>query len=254
MNTLESSAYRFSLSLKDFDLTARTNHHTVKMTPALQMNGTYEGSLNGRFEGLLQGELAATPAQFDRLFIQDTVIKNEGLHTGAIVPAQRLDYATNEIVSSFANLHQPASYHHGMYGGDELVSVAQRLVFDEAISYRHSSINWMGLLSHVVNFADRNIDGGDPTAVVNRETLRTILQNGLRASLGDPDALDFFDDSDNKLYCAEFICLALNTPLFPFNLKGFSTLLEGDNTTAAAILKHQQRYTNNRISILLHWV
>ncbi len=224
---------------------------------ATKLKGTYDGALKGRFDGTLQGQFKST-LQFDNYFIQDTVIKNGGLHTGAIVPALKTpSYETGETaaIETFASFNQPAGYHNGSYGGDGLVSVAQRLVFDEIITpeeatgYRHSIINWMGLLSHVVKFADRNIDGGDPTTVVDTATLKTILQNGIRASLGDPDALTFFDNSDNKLYCAEFIYIALNTPLFPFNQLGLTALFEGDSVPAKAVLAHQARYANKQFDI-----
>jgi hypothetical protein len=222
--------------------------------PSLKLKGTYDGSLKGRFEGTLQGQMTQN-IWFDRLFIQDTVIKNEGLHAAAIMPARRMNYETNELIDTFASFNQPASYHSGVYGGSGLVSVAQRLVFDEVITpaeatgYRHSIINWLGLLSHVVQFADRNIDGGDPTTVVDKASLKTILQNGLRASLGYPEALAFFDDSNNRLYCAEFIYIGLNTPLFPFNQAGLTALLDGDSATATAILGHQTRYANGQFDV-----
>ncbi len=219
-----------------------------------QLKGTYDGTLQGRFEGTLQGQLKST-GQFDNFFIQDTVIKNGGLHTGAMVPSRKTNYETGEIIDTFASFNQPAGYHNGVYGGDSLVSVAQRLVFDEAITpeeatgYRYTMINWMALLSHVVKFSDRNIDGGDPTTVIDVSTLKTILQNGVRASLGDPDALTFFDDSNNKIYCAEFIYIALNTPLFPFNQLGLTELLDGDGAAAKAVLGHQTRYSNAQFNI-----
>jgi hypothetical protein len=219
-----------------------------------KLKGTYDGTLQGRFDGTLQGQLKST-TQFENFFIQDTVIKNGGLHTGAIVPARKQNYETGEIIDAFASFNQPAGYHSGVYGGDSLVSVAQRLVFDEVITpeeargYKQTIINWMGLLSHVAKFADRNIDGGDPTTVVDVATLKTILQNGVRASLGDPDALTFFDDSNNKIYCAEFIYIALNTPLFPFNQSGLTELLDGDSAAAKAVLGHQTRYANAQFNI-----
>jgi hypothetical protein len=247
----ESLSGEFSGQL---ELVSQYDADTMESRPALKLKGNYDGTLKGRFDGTLQGQMAASIA-FDRFFIQDSVIKNEGLHAAAIVPSRRMNYETNELIEGFATFNQPASYHGGVYGGNGLVSVAQRLVFDEVITpeeatgYRHSIINWLGLLSHVVQFADRNIDGGDPTTVIDKATLKTILQNGLRASLGYPEALAFFDDSNNKLYCAEFIYIGLNTPLFPFNEVGLTALLDGDSATATAVLGHQTRYANAQFDI-----
>ena len=236
------------------DLMSDYDAQTGESRPALQMKGSCKGSLSGRFDGAMQGKLESA-TQFDHLLVQDTIVKNEGFHATAIVPARRMNYAIDEVAETFASFNQPAGYHEGVYGGEGLIAVAQRLVFDPAITpeeatgYRHTMIAWMGLLSHVVNFADRNIDGGDPTAVVDLATLKTILSNGVRASLGDPDALSFFDESDNKLYCAEFIYIALNTPLFPFNLSGLTALLDGDAHAATAILKHQERYAAAQFNV-----
>jgi hypothetical protein len=221
-----------------------------------KLKGTYEGTLQCWFEGTLQGQLKSTVVFEDEL-LKGTVIKNGGRHSCAMVPALKPPYyeadATMAKIETFACLEKSRDSTSGGYSGG--IAIAQRLVFDEVITpaeatgYRHTMINWMGLLSHVVKFADRNIDGGDPTTVVDKATLKTILQNCVRASLGDPEALAFFDNSDNKLYCAEFVYIALNTPLFPFHQPGLTALLDGDSNAAKAILGNRARYNNNQLNM-----
>lgn len=222
-----------------------------------KLKGTYEGTLQCRFDGTLQGQLKSTVAFEDEL-IKGTVIKNGGYHSCAIVPAIKPYYdETSETaeIETFACFEKSRGSTSGGYIGDSSIAIAQRLVFDEVITpaeatgYRHTMINWMGLLSHVVKFADRDINGGDPTTVVDKATLKTILQNCVRASLGDPEALTFFDNSDNKLYCAEFVYIALNTPLFPFHQAGLTALLDGDSNAAKAILGNRERYSDDQFNI-----
>lgn len=226
-------------------------------TLGTKLKGTYEGTLQCRFDGTLQGQLES-PVAFEVELLKGTVIKNGSYHSCAIVPAARSSFnGTGEStdIETFAILEKSRDSTTGLYSGEHAIAIAQRLVFDEVITpaeatgYRHTMINWMGLLSHVVKFADRDINGGDPTTVVDKVTLKTILQNCVRASLGDPDAQTFFDNSDNKLYCAEFVYIALNTPLFPFHQAGLTALLEGDSNAAKAILGNRARYSDDQVNI-----
>lgn len=185
---------------------------------------------------------------------QESFIKNEAHHVGAIVPATRFDGEGN-LMQSFAFHNEPSSYHKGMYGDDGFVAVAQRLVFpefvtsDQARGYVNSVICWMGLLNPFVQFPQK-YSGGDPTRVSDRPTLREFLQNGLRACLGDDAAVRFFKDPTNRTYCGEFIYIALNTMLHPFNMPGLTALLDGDGDKAQQILDIQARHNSRQSTIL----
>ncbi|XGV99918.1 MAG: hypothetical protein ACAF41_13420 [Leptolyngbya sp. BL-A-14] len=171
---------------------------------------------------------------------QEAFIKNEGHHAGAVVPAQRLD-GSGQLINSFGTFNEPNDYHRGMYGKDGYVAVAQRLVFPafvtpaQARGYTNSIINWMALLNPFAQFP-KDYNGGDPTRVSDRTTLKEFLKNGLLACVGDPRALTFFSDPANKTYCAEFMFINLNTPLYPFNLKTITALLDGDSFKAKQVM------------------
>lgn len=171
---------------------------------------------------------------------KEAFIKNEGHHTGAIVPARRKDSSGNRV-ASYGTMNSPSDYHQGLYGKEGFLSVAQRLAFSSGVTpaqakgYTDSIICWMGLLNAFARFPS-DYNGGDPTRVNDRATLREFLKNGLLASLGDARALAFFQNPVNKTYCAEFIYISLNTPVHPFNLKGLTALLDGDAAKAKQVL------------------
>lgn len=185
---------------------------------------------------------------------QEAFIKNEGHHAGAIVPTQRAAQA-GQTIDSFGTFNEPNDYHRGMYGKDGYVAVAQRLVFPsfvtpaQARGYTNSIINWMALLNPFAQFP-KDYNGGDPTRVSDRATLREFLKNGLLACVGDPRALSFFNDPANKTYCAEFIYISLNTPVYPFNLKTITNLLDGDSFKAKQVM-HLKELQNSKQANLL---
>lgn len=166
-------------------------------------------------------------------------IKNEGHHSGAIVPAMRSQ--NGQLTPSFGTFNEPDDYHRGMYGKDGFVAVAQRLVFPDFVTptqargYTDTIINWMALLNPFIEFPF-NYNGGDPVGIVDRPTLKQFLKNGLLACLGDAQAIAFFKKPENMCYCAEFMFVGLNTPVFPFNRAGLTRVLDGDADKAAQIL------------------
>lgn len=172
------------------------------------------------------------------LFIEG-FIKNEGHHAGAIVPAVRLGQGRS--VQSFATFNEPDDYHRGLYGKDGYVAVAQRLVFPEFVTtqqargYTDTMINWMAMLNPFAQFPS-SYNGGDPVRIADRPSLKEFLKNILLASLGDSTALAFFKKVENMTYCAEYVYVCLNTPIYPFNLKGLTQVLDGDATKASQIL------------------
>ncbi|HHP7244333.1 MAG TPA: peptidoglycan-binding domain-containing protein [Elainellaceae cyanobacterium] len=186
------------------------------------------------------------------IFIE-AFIKNEAHHAGALVPAQR--FKDGELISSFAALNESDSYHDGMYGKDGFVTVAQRLVFPDFVSpqqargYIDSIVSWMALLNPFAQFP-QNYNGGDPTRIGDRATLRDFMRNGLLAALGDLDAVRFFKDPTNKTYCAEFMYICLNTPVYPFNKRGLTALLDGDDDKADQILAIQRSHNNREKTVL----
>jgi hypothetical protein len=173
------------------------------------------------------------------LFIEG-FIKNEGHHAGAIVPAVRSGQQGRSI-QSFATFNEPDDYHRGMYGKDGYVAVAQRLVFPEFVTtkqargYTDTIINWMAMLNPFAQFPS-SYNGGDPVRIADRPRLKEFLKNILLASLGESEALAFFKKVENMTYCAEYVYVCLNTPIYPFNLKGLSQILDGDTTKASQIL------------------
>ncbi|MGB3616379.1 MAG: peptidoglycan-binding domain-containing protein [Elainellaceae cyanobacterium] len=184
---------------------------------------------------------------------QEAFIKNEAHHAGALVPAQQPD-KSGAWVETFAAHNEPGSYHNGMYGDDGFVAVAQRLVFPDFFSrqqargYTDSIVSWMGLLNPVVKFP-KDYNGGDPTRVSDRATLKAFLQMALWAVLGDRDAVRFLNDPQNMTYCAEYIYIALNTVLYPFNRRGLTDLLN-DEAAAGAILDIQAQHNRHEPTIL----
>ena len=160
---------------------------------------------------------------------------------------------------AFAAIHMPPCYHAGMYSGEPdyyPLPVAQRLVFpafvtrEQAHGYTSSILCWMMLLSTFAQFPDGNINGGDPTKVGDRPSLQEFLKNGVLASLGDEDAIQYFQDPKNRTYCAEFHYISLNTPVYPFNKAGLTRLLDGDEKKAAAVLAIQSDHNNEMPTVL----
>jgi hypothetical protein len=187
------------------------------------------------------------------LFIEG-FIKNEGHHAGAVVPATRYDAAGN-LIPSYATFNEPNSYHHGMYGRDGYIAVTQRLVFPafvtprQARGYTNTIICWMALLNPFVEFPD-NYNGGDPTHITDRAALTEFLRNGLLAALGDAQAIAFFKDPQNKCYCAEFMYVTLNTPIYPFNRRGLLQLLNGNVQVVNQILAMQAQQNQRQANVL----
>lgn len=185
---------------------------------------------------------------------QEAFIKNEGHHAGAIVPARRVDQS-GQLIDSFGTFNEPNDYHRGMYGKDGYVAVAQRLVFpsfvtlEQARGYTNSIINWMALLNPFAQLP-KDYNGGDPTRVCDRAALKEFLKHGLLAAVGDPRALSFFNNSANKTYCAEFIFISLNTPIYPFNLKTITSLLDGDSFKAKQVLELKDLQNSKQANLL----
>ncbi|NWF61149.1 MAG: hypothetical protein HXY43_18305 [Fischerella sp.] len=196
-------------------------------------------------------DLRWPPNEQEQYDLMEIFIKNEGHHSGAILPAQRF---TGE--KTFASFNEPDSYHNGMYGDNGFVAVAQRLVFPDFVTkeqsrgYTDSIICWMALINPFVQFAANDFNGGDPTRVCDRPTLKEFLKNCALASLGSQEALEFFYRPENTAYCAEFIYISLNTPVYPFNKQGLTLLLDGDEDKAVEILKLQEYQNIRRENIL----
>ena len=186
--------------------------------------------------------------------LKEILIKNEGHHSGAIVPARRRD-EKNNLVDSYAAFNEPDLYHNGMYGAEGFIAVAERLVFpdfvtpEQARGYSDSIICWMAAINPFVPFAG-DYNGGDPLGVVDRATLKEFLRNVALASLGDSQALAFLNRSENNHYCAEFVFVGLNSVVYPFNQQGLSLLLEDDRQVneILAIRDRQNRRESNVLS------
>ena len=101
-----------------------------------------------------------------------------------------------------------------------------------------------------VKFSQNDFDGGDPTRVIDRASLKELLKNCALASLGDESAIAFFRNSENKAYCSEFVYISLNTPIYPFNLTGLSSILDGDEVKAREILIIQDKQNRRQKNIL----
>jgi hypothetical protein len=186
--------------------------------------------------------------QFD---VMEIFLKNEGHHSGVFVPANWFGSQ-----KAFGSLNEPDSYHGGLFGNNGFMPVAQRLVFPEFVTkeqargYTDSIICWMGLMNPFVEFASNDFNGGDPTTVCDRPTLKEFLKNCLLASLGSIDAMDWLNNSENKTYCAEFVYIGLNTPVFPFNKQGLSLVLDGDEAKVTDILRLQERQNTRRTNFI----
>ncbi len=191
-------------------------------------------------------DLSSPPRQEEQGDLMEIFIKNEGHHSGAIVPAERFGG-----VKAFASFNEPDDYHEGLFGNNGFVAVAQRLVFPKFITqqqargYTDSIICWLALINPFASFAVNDINGGDPTRVCDRPTLKEFLKNCALASLGVREAIEFLYNPENTLYCAEFIYVSLNTPVYPFNKQGLTLVLDGDEAKAIEILKLQE-YQNSR--------
>ncbi len=182
--------------------------------------------------------------------LMEIFIKNEGHHSGTIVPAIR-----EGEKQAFASFNEPDSYHRGLYGQSGFIAVAQNLVFPEFVNsqqqrgYTDSIICWMALMNPFVKFSQNDFNGGDPTRVIDKPTLKEFLKNCALASLGDESAIAFLNDPGNKAYCSEFVYISLNTPIYPFNLQGL-TLLLNDEAKAKQILVLQEKQNKKQANIL----
>ena len=182
--------------------------------------------------------------------LMEIFIKNEGHHSGIIVPATR--EAGNK---AFASFNEPDTYHQGLYGESGFLAVAQNLVFPEFVTpqfqrgYTDSIICWMALMNPFVKFSQNDFNGGDPTTVIDKASLEEFLKNCALASLGDENATEFLNNPDNKAYCSEFVYIGLNTLVFPFNLQGLKSLLN-DEAKAREILAIQEKQNRRQENIL----
>jgi hypothetical protein len=195
-------------------------------------------------------DLRWPPTKAEFADLMEVVIKNEGHHAGAIVPAVR------DGKKAFASFNEPDEYYNGLYGDKGFIAVAQRLVFPDFISpqqrcnYTNSIISWMALINPFSVFTNNNFNGGDPTHVCDRTTLKEFLKNCLLASLGSNDAIEFLNRTENKLYCAEFMYISLNTLIYPFNKSGLTQVLDGDEVKAIEILNLRDRQNSRRHNLL----
>jgi len=182
--------------------------------------------------------------------LMEIFIKNEGHHSGAIVPAVR-----EGGTKAFASFNEPDTYHNGLYGESGFVAVAQNLVFPEFVTpqfqkgYKDSIICWMALMNPFVKFSQNDFNGGDPTRAIDKASLEEFLTNCALASLGDENAIEFFRNPDNKAYCSEFVYISLNTLVYPFNLQGLTSLLN-DEAKARKILAIQEKQNYRQENIL----
>lgn len=183
--------------------------------------------------------------------LMEIFIKNEAHHSGVIVPAIR-----EGGIKAFASFNEPDYYHNGLYGENGFVAIAQNLVFPKFVTpkqqrgYTDSIICWMALMNPFVTFSDDNFNGGDPTRVLDRATLKEFLKNCALACLGDENAIAFLGNSDNQAYCSEFVYISLNTTVYPFNLKGLSSILDGDEGKAREIIAIQEKQNRRQENIL----
>ncbi len=182
--------------------------------------------------------------------LMEMIIKGGGHHAGAIAPGMR------DNKKSYGSLNEPDSYHEGMFGHPGFVAVGQRLLFPEfvskeqALGYTNSIVCWLGLMNSFVEFSENDYNGGDPLRVVDRASLKEFLKNCALAALGSTDAIDFLNSTENRTYCAEFIYVGLNTPVYPFNKAGLTLLLDGDEAKALEVLKLQNRQNNRKVNLL----
>ncbi len=194
-------------------------------------------------------DLRWTLGENEQDMLMETFIKNGGHHAGVIVPAVRGE-------KSFASLNEPDTYHDGMFGHPGFVAIPQALIFPEFVTpqqargYTDTIICWLALMNSFVEFSENDFNGGDPTTVCDRPSLTEFLKNCALAALGSTDAIDFLNSLENKAYCAEFVYIGLNTPVFPFNKAGLTELLGGDEAKALEILKLQERQNSGRINLL----
>ena len=190
-------------------------------------------------------------SNYDIHNLMEIFIKNEGHHSGVIVPA-----IGESGAEAFASFNEPDDYHKGLYGENGFVAVAQHLVFPEFVTpdlqrgYTNSIICWMGLMNPFVQFSSNNFNGGDPTRVLNKTSLKELLKNCALASVGNETAIEFLKSPENKAYCSEFVYISLNTTVYPFNLKGLTSILDGDEGKAKEILEIQKQQNRREENIL----
>jgi hypothetical protein len=185
--------------------------------------------------------------------LMELIIKGGGHHAGAIAPAITM---WDSKKKSYGSLNEPDNYHDGLFGHPGFVAVGQRLVFPEfvskeqALGYTNSIVCWLGLMNSFVEFSENDYNGGDPLRVADRASLKEFLKNCALAALGSTDAIDFLNSTENRAYCAEFIYIGLNTPVYPFNKQGLTLLLDGDEAKALELLKLQNRQNNRKVNLL----
>ncbi|MDJ0774040.1 MAG: hypothetical protein QNJ49_11555 [Mastigocoleus sp. MO_167.B18] len=190
-------------------------------------------------------------SDYDIHNLVEIFIKNEGHHSGVIVPAIRESGA-----KAFASFNEPDDYHKGLYGENGFVAIVQNLIFPKFVTsaqqkgYTDSIIGWMALMNPFVQFSGHNFNGGDPTRVLNKTSLKELLKNCALASVGDESAIEFLKSPENKAYCSEFVYISLNTTVYPFNLKGLSLVLDGDESKAKEILEIQKQQNRRQENIL----
>ncbi len=115
-------------------------------------------------------------------------------------------------------LNNPQAYEGGRFGDEHYSMVFLRPSWPEylgqgEITQFQDNIRTMMLGFNAVSVFPGDYNGGDPLAARNPEQVRNHVAQMVRAIAGDAQARAFFEDPQNKIYCAELAFVSYSAGL-----------------------------------------
>ncbi len=137
------------------------------------------------------------------------------------------------MVPGVITLNNPQDYEEGRFGDPSYPMIFVENKYPQYLSNVsldgapvanafETNVRTMMLGLNAVSNFPGDYNGGDPLGARNPAQLRALVGKMIQAIAGDEDALDWFKESENNLYCAELAFVAASAGLhFPLNEETF---------------------------------
>ncbi len=122
-------------------------------------------------------------------------------------------------------LNNPQDYQNGLFGPKDYPMIFIKPIFPEGVSkekvrdYVNNIRTWLAIANTFTVFPD-DYNGGDPLATCSVEQVKQLGDKLIDALLGNQEAVDWFSQPENQVYCAELAHISLNLGIhYPLNNK-----------------------------------
>ena len=168
-------------------------------------------------------------------------VKLQDTHIGIVVGVNR------DGEPGAVTLNNPQSYEGGRFGSPSYPMIFVKPSWPDYLpsgkhwDFNHNTLLMLAGFNAVSNFPG-DYNGGDPLAAHNVERLQEHTEMMVRAITGDEEALAFFEDPANLVYCAELVFLGTSAGLhFPLNAETMVPLVGEEvwRDFVAEVEKHQ---------------